>query len=200
MTRQAEPGELASFSDHAAENLQFIRRAMERSATFSAVPGAGGALMGAVGVAAALAASWQPSADRWLAVWLAAAAIAFVIGLVAMRRKATRLGLALAGAPGRRFALGLTAPLIAGAALTFGLWLHGQWALMPPTWLLLYGTGGLTGGAFSVAPMRVLGLSFMLLGMAALVTPPHWGNAWLGIGFGALHVTFGLYIAKHHGG
>lgn len=71
---------------------------------------------------------------------------------------------------------------------------------MPSVWLLLYGTGVLTGGAFSVAPLRVLGLSFMVLGIAAMVTPPAWGNVWLAIGFGFLQVSFGVYIARRHGG
>jgi hypothetical protein len=200
MAHHARPAELASFSEHAAENLQFIRHAMERSATFSAVPGFGGALMGGVGLAAAAIAGQQPNARAWLAVWLLAAVVALIVGLVAMRRKAARLGLALAGAPARRFALGLSAPLLAGAALTFGLWLHDVPALIPPTWLLLYGTGVLTGGAFSVAPMRLLGLAFMAVGLAALVTPPAWGNVWLAIGFGGLQVAFGLFIAKRYGG
>lgn len=200
MSQQARPGELTSFSDHAAENLQFIRHAMERSATFSAVPGIGGALMGAVGLVAAALAARQSTPEAWLAVWLAAAVVALVVGLIAMRRKAARLGLTLAGAAGRRFALGLSAPLLAGGALTFGLWLHGVWALVPATWLLLYGTGVLTGGAFSVAPMRLLGLAFMAVGLAALVTPPQWGNIWLAIGFGGLQIAFGLYIAKRYGG
>jgi hypothetical protein len=71
---------------------------------------------------------------------------------------------------------------------------------MPPAWLLLYGTGVLTGGAFSVAPLRVLGLAFMALGAAALATPPAWGNLWLALGFGALQIAFGIYIARKHGG
>ena len=191
---------VTAVTDHAAENLQFIRHAMERSATFTAVPGVGGALMGAVGLLAAGVGAAQPTAERWLAVWLSAAAIALAVGLFMMRRKAARLGLPLAGAPGRRFALGLSAPLFAGAALTYGLWLHGEWALVAPTWLLLYGTGVLTGGAFSVAPMRVLGVAFMSIGVAALFTPPSWGNAWLAIGFGVLQVAFGIYIARRHGG
>ena len=200
MPRQAGPAQVTAVTDQAAQNLQFIRHAMERSATFSAVPGIGGALMGGVGLMAAIAAAVQPTAERWLLVWLGAAVVALVIGLVTMRRKAARLGAPLVGATGRRFALGLSAPLIAGAALTVGVWLHGVWALMPPTWLLLYGTGVLTGGAYSVAPMRVLGLAFLALGAAALVTPPSWGNVWLGVGFGVLQIGFGSYIAKHHGG
>ena len=172
MTRPsiAPPAEVTPLDQHAAENLQFIRRTMERSSTFTAVPGAGGALMGAIGLAAAAVGALQPSAERWLAVWLAAAALAFVVGVVTMRRKARRVGSLLTGAPGRRFALSLAAPLVAGAALTWGLWVRNAWTLMPPTWLLLYGAGVLTGGAFSVAPMQLLGLAFMALGVAALVT------------------------------
>jgi hypothetical protein len=197
---RAGRADVSGVGDRAAENLQFIRQAMERSATFSAVPGLGGALMGTVGLIAAATAAIQPSAERWLAVWLIAAVAALTVGLVTMRRKAARLGSPLVGAVGRRFALALSAPLLAGAALTLGLWMHGSWTLMPPTWLLLYGTGVLTGGAFSVAPMRVLGLTFMALGLAAMLTPPAWGDVWLGVGFGALQIGFGSYIARHHGG
>ena len=191
---------MASVTEHAAESLLFIRHAMERGSTFSAVPGLGGAMMGGIGLAAAAAGASQPTAERWLAVWLLAAAAALVIGVIAMRRKAARLGARLAGTPARRFAMGLSAPLVAGAVVTMGLWMHGVWALMPPVWLLLYGAGVLTGGAFSVAPMRLLGGCFMALGLAAVVTPPAWGNLWLALGFGVLQVGFGIYIARKHGG
>lgn len=194
------PADPPSIGDHAAEHLRFIRHAMERSSTFTAVSGLGGAAMGAIGLLAAGVGAIQPSAERWIAVWLTAAAAAFAVGIVTMRRKAVRVGMPLAGAPGRRFALSMAAPLIAGAALTGGLWMQGMWSLMPPVWLLLYGTGVVTGGAFSVAPMRVLGLSFMALGLAALVTPPSWGNVWLALGFGGLQLGFGWYIARRHGG
>lgn len=190
----------SSIQGRAAADLKFIRRAMERSATFTAVPGLGGTAMGGIGLMAAGIAAVQPSAERRVITWLTAAAIALVVGLVTMRRKARRAGIAWGGASTRSFFLSLAAPLVAGAALTAGLWFQGVWGLMPSAWLLLYGAGVLTGGAFSVAPMRVLGLSFMALGLASLVTPPSWGNVWLGIGFGALQVGFGWHIARHHGG
>ena len=186
--------------DHAAADPRFIRHAMERSATFTAVPGWGGAAMGATGIAAAIVAAYQPSVERWMAAWLSAALIACTVGVITMRRKAAHVGVPMTGALGRRFAMSLAAPLVAGAALTGGLWAHGDWALMPPAWLLLYGAGVVTGGAFSVAPTRVLGLSVMAMGTAALLTPPSWGNVWLGLGFGALQVAFGIYIARRHGG
>jgi hypothetical protein len=201
MSRRAgEPVTVTSFGEHAEESLLFIRRTMERSSTFTAVPGLGGAGMGAIGVAAAVIAASQSSAERGLIVWVSAAVVAFGVGVTAMLRKATRLGAPLAGAVGRRFAMSLSAPLIAGAALTWGVWMHDGWALMPAVWLLLYGTGLLTGGLFSVAPVRLLGVAFMALGVAALATPATWGNLWLGIGFGGLQLAFGLHIARRHGG
>ena len=201
MSRRAvEPAAVPSVGQHAEDNLQFIRRTMERSSTFTAVPGAGGAAMGAIGLAAAIVAANQQSAERWLIVWLLAAAVAVSIGVIAVMRKAARLDAPLAGPVGRRFAMSLAGPLVAGAALTFGVWRSGDYALMPAVWLLLYGTAVLGGGAFSVAAVRTLGAAFITLGVLALVTPPAWGNIWLGAGFGVLHIACGLYIAKRHGG
>jgi len=198
--RVSEPAAVPSVGQHAEENLQFIRRTMERSSTFTAVPGLGGAGMGVIGLAAAILAANQPTAERWLIVWLVAAAVAFGIGVAAVLRKAARLSAPLAGPVGRRFAMSLAAPLVAGAALTWGVWMHDDSALMPAVWLLLYGTGVLAGGVFSVAAVRLLGVAFMALGVAALATPPAWGNVWLGMGFGGLQLAFGLYIARRHGG
>ena len=44
---------------------------------FTAVPGLGGVAMGAFGLAAAAIAARQPTPERWLAVWLATAVVAF---------------------------------------------------------------------------------------------------------------------------
>ena len=132
MSQRAHEREaVASVVEHAEESLQFIRLAMERSATFTAVSGVGGAAMGAVGFTAAVVGGLQPSPERWLAVWLSAAAVAVAIGVVSMWHKAGRSGPALTGAVGRRFALSLAAPLVAGAALTWGAWQNGAVALIP---------------------------------------------------------------------
>jgi hypothetical protein len=201
MSRRAgEPAEVTSFGQHAEESLQFIRLTMERSSTFTAVPGLGGAAMGVVGLAAAVLGASQSSRERWLMVWLVAAAVALGIGLASVWRKAARLGAPLTGQVGRRFAMSLAGPLVAGGALTWGLWKNSDWAMMPAVWLLLYGAGALAGGVFSVAAVRLLGVTFMALGIAALLTPPGWGDIWLGLGFGVLHAGCGLYIAKRYEG
>ena len=196
--RSATPPD--SISGHAADNLRFIRQAMERGSTFTAVPGFGGAGMGGTALVAAWLGSRQPTGNRWLLVWLGAAAVAAVIGLVTMARKAKGAGSTLTGANARRFAVGMAAPFVAGAAITYELWATRNFSVMTPAWLLLYGAGVLTGGIFSVPAVRLLGAAFMLLGMLAILTPPDWGNVWLAAGFGGLQIGFGIYIARHHGG
>ena len=193
-------GEPRSVSSHAAETLSFIRHAMERSSTFTAIPGVGGVMMGVIGVAAAVIAQRQPTPDRWLATWLAAAAVAAIVGVWSMARKAHAAQLTLTGATARRFALGMAAPFVAGAAITYALWVERTFRVMAPTWLLLYGAGLLTGGMFSVPIVRVIGGCFMVCGVAAILTPADFGNIWLGVGFGVLQVAFGIHIARNYGG
>ena len=71
---------------------------------------------------------------------------------------------------------------------------------MPGAWLLLYGTGVVTGGAYSVRPVPLMGAAFMGLGTIAFFTPAAWGNAFMAAGFGGLHILFGIVIWRKHGG
>src|ERR671921_243357 len=89
----------------AEADLAFVRAAVERTSLFSAVPGIGGAVMGVTALAAAPLAALQPTHARWLAVWMAEAVIAGVIGAVGIALKARRRGVPLDVGPARRFAL-----------------------------------------------------------------------------------------------
>jgi hypothetical protein len=117
-----------------------------------------------------------------------------------MLRKAKRLNVSLRGPAGRRFSLGLAPPLVAGAGLTAALLLAGHTALLPGTWLLLYGTGVLTGGVNSIRLVPLMGACFMLLGIAGMFTAPAVSKGLLSAGFGGLHVLFGACIARRYGG
>ncbi len=186
--------------NRAGEDLRFIRQAMERGVAFTAVPGWGGFVMGVTALGAAIVAAVQPSSPRWLAVWLIEAALACGLGLWAMHRKAYRSGTPLLRGAGRRFALNFLPPALAAAVLTAALAIRGDFALLPGLWLLLYGVAVVTGGAFSVRPVPVMGLAFMTLGAICLMVPPTWGDLLLGIGFGGLHMAFGVHIGRYHGG
>jgi hypothetical protein len=185
---------------HAAANLRYIRGAMERAASFTAVPGWGGVAMGTTALGAAAWARQETSPQRWLGVWLLEAFVAAVIGVAAMALKARRSGSTLASGPARRFLLTLTPPIGAGAVLTLALARAGLVTLLPGVWLLLYGTAVVTGGAMSVRPVLAMGALCILLGCAALASPAAWGTAYMAAGFGVLHVGFGLVIARRHGG
>ena len=186
--------------DRAIDNLQFIRDTMERAAAFTAVPGWGGVSIGATALAASWVASRQPTFDRWMTVWFLEAVLALSLAAWAVRRKAARAGVPLLSGPGRRFALNFAPAMVVGGILTVVLYRAGLVDAIPGTWLLLYGTGVVAGGAFSVPVVPAQGLSLMLTGTVALFAPPAWRDYFMAFGFGVLHLAFGFVIARRYGG
>ncbi len=184
----------------AMDNLTFIRQTMERATAFTAVPGWGGVGMGALALIAAAVAETRLSRSEWLATWLATSVLALTLGGWTMAAKARRAGTTVFSYSGRRFVLSYLPPLAVGVLLTVALARSGSWSALPGTWLLLYGTGVVTGGAFSVRVVPLMGLCFMGLGAVALFGPAAWGNVLMAAGFGVLHVVFGLIIARRYGG
>jgi hypothetical protein len=182
------------------DNLRFIRETMECAASFTAVPGWGLAVVGAIAMVAAPAASRQSSAETWLGIWMADAFVSFAITAWAMNRKARSLRTPLLSGPGRKFALCFAPPLFVGALLTPALYIAGLSGLLPGVWLLSFGAGVSTGGAFSVKIVPVMGFCFMLAGAAALFAPAALGNLFMAAGFGGLNVVFGVIIARRYGG
>jgi hypothetical protein len=198
------PDEPIRLQNHALDNLRYIRETMERAGSFTAVPGWGGVLMGVTALAAAGFASHAESRGGWLAIWLGEAILAIAVGALAMWRKARSAGLPVWSAPARKFIFSFIPPLFAGAVLTMALWQAGAVASIPGLWLLLYGAGVITGGAFSVPAIPVMGVCFLIEGALALLLLPGasmvWADLWLGAGFGGLHVLFGTIIARRYGG
>jgi hypothetical protein len=196
-TNQQQPPAL---HERAMDNLRFIRETMERASAFTAVSGWAQVATGATALVACLLAARQRSALAWIAVWFTEALLTLIISGWAMRRKAHALETPLLSAPGRKVVLSLAPPLFAGALLTIPLYRAHLTEAIPGMWLLLYGTGIVTGGAFSVRIVPVMGLCFMLFGALALFSPASWGNYWMAAGFGVLHIIFGIIIARRHGG
>ena len=182
------------------EDLSFIRQTMERSSSFTAVSGWGQVL---VGVSALLtsAITWrETNTQKWLLTWIAEAALALAIACISIYRKARSKGLPLTSGPGRKFAISFLPPALAGLIITVVLSKAGLTQFLPGTWLLLYGAAVVTGGAFSVSIVPVMGCCFMLAGASAFAAPTRWGNAFMAAGFGGLHILFGILIARKHGG
>lgn len=200
LSERAATDELPSLSGRAIDNLKFIRETMERSTHFTAVPGYGGALMGLTAIVAAFIADAQPLVRNWLTVWIIEAVLAFVVGLFAMWQKSKIAKMPLNSAPAKKFAMSFLPPLVCALIITAGLWRVGHFEMMIPVWLLLYGAAVVCGGAFSVKTVPAMGWCFIALGAIAFFVPANFGNWLMGIGFGVLHVVFGLVIARRYGG
>ena len=192
--------QLISLHSRAAADLQYIRKTIENSSSFTSVSGAGAMLIGCSAVVAAWLASRAVSPDQRLQIWLGEAALAVLLGLLATARKARHDGRDLTHPVSRRFVLNLAPPLIAGGVLTLTLVRVGNFDLLPGLWLLLYGTGVLAAGAFSIRAVPVMGVCFMALGTMTLFLSAAWHQTMMGAGFGGLHLLFGMIIARRYGG
>jgi hypothetical protein len=184
----------------AEEHLRYIRDVMQRSTEFSAISGVGVMAIGIVGIAASAYAAFalEPSAE-WMLFWCAVAAVALLVGVPPTVRKARSAGTSVAVGPGRKFALCVAPAIVAGAGITFGLYQHDLFDLMPAAWLMIYGAGLTAGGTYSIGNLHVFGGLFILIGIAALLLPIP-GDILMGVGFGVFHLVMGSTIYRRYGG
>jgi predicted phage tail protein len=187
-------------SDRAMDNLRYIRETMERATPFTGISGRGEIAIGGTALIASVIAARQPSFKLWVYTWLAEGLISSLIAGWSMDRKARATQTSLFSGSGRKALYSLAPSLIAGGLLTLVLVRAGAFAAIPGMWLLLYGTGVITGGMFSVRAVPAMGICFMALGALALFSPTAWTNWFMAGGFGGLHLLFGAIIVRKYGG
>ena len=191
---------MPALHDRAMDNLRYIRETMERATPFTGISGRGEMAIGVTALAASLIAAQQPTFNSWVAIWLAEALISLLIAGWSMDRKARAAQVPLFSGSGRKAVFSLAPPVIAGGLLTIVLFRAELTDAVPGVWLLLYGTGVITGGMFSVRAVPAMGLCFMVLGAVALFSPPAFANWFMAVGFGGLHLLFGAIIVRKYGG
>jgi len=195
--RVSEP---PSLHGRAIDDLRYIRETMVRTSAFTAVSGWGMVIIGIVAIGASYAASRQVNGRTWYKIWIADAVLSAAIAGFAMHQKARRAEMNLLSSPVRKLLLGFVPPAVAGAVMTLVLLRVGAFGTIPGTWLLLYGAGVVTGGAFSTKVLPVMGVCFMCAGCIALFGPASTINWLMAAAFGGLHVIFGGIIIRRHGG
>jgi hypothetical protein len=184
--------------ENAKQTLEYIRRTMESASSFTAVAGSGMVGVGVVGlIASGVATRLGNPVD--LRVWLPTAAVAIAIAAAANARKASRMGVPLWSGTFRKLVWVMAPVLVSGTFLTVALGRSGAPGLIPGMWLVLYGAGVTAGGTLSVRAIRAMGVAMLALGAAALLQP-EWGAPLLAVGFGVLHLVFGILLITRHGG
>jgi hypothetical protein len=194
---QEEPPAL---HERAMDNLRYIRETMERATAFTGISGWGEVAIGGSAFLASVLAAQQSSFRAWLAIWIAEGLISLLIAGWSMDRKARAVQMPMMSGPGRKAVFSLLPPILAGALVTIVLFRAGLTSAIPGIWLLLYGTGVVTGGMFSVPVVPIMGFCFMGLGALALFAPSALADWFMAAGFGGLHVVFGIIIARKYGG
>jgi hypothetical protein len=193
-----------AIESRALGTLAYIRASIESSSSMD-VPGMAGIVMGLIGILAAVVVSLPRWGAHWLGIWLAAAAVAFLLGGALLARQIVQRGHTRYLGPARKFLLCLCPALLAGAVLTLVFVTVGMTNIIPGTWLLLYGCAVLSASTVTIVGVArlvcTMGALFVALGMAAFALPAVTHTAMLGLGFGVLHIIFGFLIGRStHGG
>ncbi|MGB6307285.1 MAG: hypothetical protein WBF89_05775 [Steroidobacteraceae bacterium] len=189
----------AAIESRALGTLDYIRASIESSSSMD-VPGMAGIVMGSIGLLAAILVSLPRWASHWLSIWLAAAALAFVLGGALVARQIASRGHSRYLGPARKFLLCLCPALLAGAVLTLVLESDGMRGVIPGMWLLLYGCAVLSASTVTAAGIArlvgAMGALFVALGSITFALPAAAHSAMLGLGFGVLHILFGILIGR----
>jgi len=185
----------------ASRDLERIRTLMERATEYSHLSGVSillSGLLAAAGVAACAALGIDftlPAHARSLAaVWGTVFAIAAVQGAAFSVANARRKAEAAWSPLTRQVVVAMLPALFTGAALTgYGLQ-SGQLDLLPPCWMLAYGSSLMGLGLFAGRRIRLAAVAFLLLGAASLFLWKDHGLATLLATFGGLHLVLGAWV------
>ncbi len=201
--------EPVSLHDRAADNLAFIRSAMANSAEFTGISGAGMIGMGVVALIGAWLSTRAADRDWWLTCWSGVAILGCGVGVGGLVYKSRKYNLPLLVGAGRKFLLNFSPAIIAGSILSQVFYAQHLLEYVPALWLLLYGVAVISGGAFSILPIPIMGVCFMVAGLIAFFLPDVVLNTpgtvrptdlLLAASFGGLHIGFGALLVRKHGG
>lgn len=190
------------------ENLLYIRKTMEAAGQITAVPGKCLLTAGILSVAGAAfnafvtGAPWSPGPYHHLALatWSVVLFVSVAIVSFGIYRKSRQTCTPIQPPLLRKLLWSLCPALFVGGLLTGMAVQYQKLEWLPVIWLGCYGAAITSGGQVSVAPVRYMGLSFLLTAAIATLSNPETGLIWLALGFGWLHIIYGAYIARRHNG
>jgi len=187
--------------DDAARNLERIRALMERAGRYSHFSGYSALLAGALAAAGALLcrgfqvnfnfpAHARPLAAIWGGVFTLALLQAVALTVAHARRRGEPAWSHLA----QQAVASMLPAAFVGAAITgYGLE-TGQLDLLPPMWMLAYGSCLMSLGFYADWRIRIVAALFLLAGSATLFWWKEYGLRMMLVSFGGFHLLLGALI------
>jgi len=204
-----------SQAEQSLETLQDIKRMMERSSRFISLSGLSGLSAGICALAGAwIAHEWisdyygsggyvsthgythdGASTLEWRLIGLAVAVLtaALISSAWFTWRRTRKSNLPIWGHSSRKLLINMLIPLCAGGFFVLGLVYHGQWDIVAPACLVFYGLALVNASKYTLSDIRYLGMLEILLGCINMFYP-HWGLQFWTVGFGVLHIIYGLIM------
>lgn len=186
-----------SMHARAEGDLQFIRSVMQKTLHWLPLPGWGIAAVGLLGlVTAAITSLLQQGA--WVVAWCITATLSLALTLATSGWQWRHSGRSLLLEGFSKFWLSLLPAFAVALLLTVALVRADLYRLLPGCWLLLYGLGVLHASRHTVPLVQWMGWAFLLVGTPALFAD--WPNGFMALGFGLVHLVFGLLLARSENG
>lgn len=197
------------------DDLSHIRNMMERSTRFISLSGLSGifaglfALLGSAYVYSVFQSQGVNYFDAKQSIDLGAvfpellitaivvmiAAITF--GIFFTVRKSKRQQLPIWTPSTKRLLTNLFIPLIVGGLFCLGLIYHHYYALLAPATLVFYGLSLSSASQYTYSDIQYLGFAEIALGLMSLIFLG-WGLVFWAIGFGILHILYGIVMYKKY--
>jgi hypothetical protein len=187
------------------QDIAEIRSMMERSTRFLSLSGWAGIMAGIYALTGAYVAAavlnfnpdvidYSSSAlPKVMLLGLLILMLALVTAILLSRKKAAKKGEKIWTATSRQLLAHMAVPLVTGGVLTLILISKGLTGLIAPLTLLFYGLALYSAGKFTIDDVKYLGITQIGLGLTASWFIEYGLILWA-IGFGMLHIVYGIYI------
>lgn len=192
-----------------------IRSMMERSSKFMSISGLSGVLIGCVALIGSAIAYFIVYGtksefgyrdyyilDQGVIIKLAWVAfsvllVSMIIGVSMAKAKAKKARQKIWNTSSKALLKAMAVPLIAGGLFTIILMCQGIYGLLASSLLIFYGLALTAGSVFTFREVRVLGILEITLGLLALAFPGYGIWFWM-LGFGVLHIVYGVIVHKKY--
>jgi MFS family permease len=192
-------------------DIASIRSMMERSNKFISLSGMSGVMAGLYALAGSVVAymliyypntpfgyrfAYVSELQTLFYLFITAAAVlvfALATGLLLTKRKAAKTGQKVLGKNAVRLIINVFIPLTAGGVFILLLVFRGYYGIVAPASLLFYGLALLNASNYTLTDIRYLGFCEIVLGLLCAILPGY-GLIFWAIGFGVLHIVYGIVM------